>query len=61
MLHKDRLLVFDGDVHYKTHCEENLLQLGRAERYYFVFLRLTFIRHIDNSKVVVWLVRQINV
>lgn len=31
MLDKGRLLVFDGDVDYKTHCEMNLLQLGCAE------------------------------
>lgn len=28
MLDKTRLLVFGGNVSYKTHCERNLLQQG---------------------------------
>lgn len=33
MLDKTRLLEFDGDIGYKTHCERNVLQIGCAKRY----------------------------
>jgi len=43
MLDNGKLLMFDGDVGYKTHCKRKVLWLGCAKRYYFVFSMLTFI------------------